>query len=70
MKPTERWSPTKHRPALEYIESTTSYQSDPLGHVNNLSKKTFAKAIFKLLNKDFNFIPTPKVYNKHKLNKE
>ena len=45
-------------------------QSDPLGHVINLSKKIYAKVIFQLLNKGFNFISAPKVCNKHKLNKE
>ena len=55
---------------MEYIKSKTRYQSDPLGHVLNLSKKTFTKATFQLLNKNFNFIPTPKIYNKHKVNKE
>ena len=52
------------------VENTTRYQSDPIGHVINLSKKTFTKGTFQLLNKNLNFIPTPKVYNKDKLNKE
>ena len=55
---------------MECIESKTRYQSDPLGHVLNLSKKTFRKATFQLLNKNFNFIPRPKVCNKYKVNKE
>ena len=55
---------------MEYIEIKATYQSDLLGHIINLSKKTFTKATFQLLNKNFNFIPTPKVYNKHKVNKE
>ena len=33
-------------------------------------KKTFSKETFKLLNKDLNFVPTPKVYNKLRLNGE
>ena len=52
------------------VENTTRYQSDPIGHVINLSKKTFTKDTFQLLNKNLNFIPTSKVYNKDKLNKE
>ena len=35
-----------------------------------LPLKTFTKGTFQLLNKNLNFIPTPKVYNKDKLNKE
>ena len=31
---------------------------------------TFTKGTFQLLNKNLNFIPTPKVYNKHKINEE
>ena len=46
------------------------YQSDPIGHVINLSEKTFTKETFQPLNKNLNFIPTLEVYNKHKLNKE
>ena len=52
------------------VENTTRYQSDPIGRVINLSKKTFTKGTFQLLNKNLNFIPTSKVYNKDKLNKE
>ena len=37
-----------------------------MGHVINLNKKTFKKATFQLLSK----YPTPKIYNKHKLNEE
>ena len=48
----------------------TRYQSDPIGHAINLSKKAFTKATFQVLNKNLNFIPTPKVYYKHKLNQE
>ena len=52
------------------VENTTRYQSDPIGHVINLSKNTLTKGTFQLLNKNLNFIPTPKVQNKHKLNEE
>ena len=41
-----------------------------IGHVINVSKMTFTKGIFQILNKNLNFISTPKVCNKHKLNKE
>ena len=41
-----------------------------MGQFINLSKKTFAKATFQLLNKNLNFVPTVKVYNKHGLNEE
>ena len=58
------------RKTLKKLENTTRYQSDPIGHVINLSKKSFTKGIFQLLNKNINFTPTPKVYNKDKLNKE
>ena len=40
--------------------------SDPIGSVVNLSRKTFAKDTFKLLNKNLTFIPTFKT-NKQKL---
>ena len=43
------------------VENTTRYQSDPIGHVINLSKNTLTKGTFQLLNKNLNFIPTPKV---------
>ena len=33
------------------IENTTRYQSEPIGYVINVSKKTFTKAKFQLLNK-------------------
>ena len=52
------------------VENTTRQESDPIGHVINLSKKTFTKGTFHLLNKNLYFIPTPKVYNKYKLNEE
>ena len=38
-------------------------------HVKNLGK-TFTKATLQPLNKNINFIPTPEVYNKDKLNDE
>ena len=50
------------------VENTTSCQYDPVGQVINLDEKTFTKATFQLLNKNIHFIPTSKVYIKHKLN--
>ena len=44
------------------------YQSEPIEKVVSLSKKSFSKDSFQLLNKDLNFVLTPDVYNKHKLN--
>ena len=48
------------------LENATRHQFDPI----NLTKKTYRKMTFQLLNKSLNFIPTRKVYNKHKPNKE
>ena len=42
-------------------------QSDPNGNLINLTKHSFTKAEYKLLNKNLNFILTPKVYNKNEL---
>ena len=47
------------------IENTTRFQSDPIGKFVNLSEKTS-----QLLSKNLNFVSTPKVYNKRKLNEE
>ena len=47
------------------IENTTRFQSDPIGKFVNLSEKTS-----QLLRKNLNFVSTPKVYNKRKLNEE
>ena len=52
------------------IENTTRFQSDPIGKVVNLSKNTFSKETFQLLNKNLDFVPTLKVYNKRNLNEE
>ena len=51
-------------------ENTIKFQSDPIGKVVNLSKKIFSKETFQILNKNLNFILTPKVYNLHRLDKE
>ena len=57
--------PWKHLKKLRIVKNTTREQSDPIGYVINPSKKTFAKRSFQLFLKKLNFIPTPKVYNKH-----
>ena len=43
-------------------------QSDTEGNVVNSTAFSFSKSEYKLLNKNLNFIPTPKVYNKNELN--
>ena len=52
------------------IKSKIRYKSDPSGHVINLSKHSFSLNIFKLLNKNLNFVPTPKNYNKKQLDND
>ena len=44
------------------MENTTRCQSNTIGKIVNLSKKTFSTETFQLLNKNLNFAPTPKVY--------
>ena len=46
------------------IKSKIRYKSEPSGHVINLSKHSFSLDTFKLLNKNLDFVPTPKKYNK------
>ena len=50
------------------IEKSIRHQSDQNGNIINLTKLSFKKADYKLLNKNLNFIPTPKVYNKNGAN--
>ena len=52
------------------IKSKIRYKSDPLWHVINLSKHSFSLDTFKLLNKNLNFVPTPKKYNKKQLDND
>ena len=52
------------------IKSKIRYKSDPSGHVINLSKHSFSLDTFKLLNKNLNFVPTPKKYNKKQLDND
>ena len=49
------------------IKETLKYRSDPIGNVINLTSFLFSKNVYKLLNKNLNFIPTPKLYNKKEL---
>ena len=49
------------------IEKSVQYQHDPAGNVTNLSKFSFSKNVYRLLNKILNFVLTGKVYNKTQL---
>ena len=42
----------------------TGLQSDPVGNVINLSNKHFTKDVYKILNKNLNFVSTIKDFNK------
>ena len=46
------------------ISMAARYRDDPDGNVINLSKHSFTKKQFKVLNKISNFCPTPGYYNK------
>ena len=52
------------------IEKSLRHQFDLNGNTINLTKYSFTKTEYKLLNKNLNFIPTPKVYNKNELDAE
>ena len=52
------------------ITNVLSYKSDPSGNVVNLSKHSFSFDTYKLLNKNLNFIPTSKRYNKNQLSSD
>ena len=52
------------------IKSKIRYKSDPSGNVINISKYSFSLDTFKLLNKNLNFVPTPKKYNKKQLDND
>ena len=43
------------------MEKSIRHQSDPNGNLINLTKHSFIKTEFKLLNKNLNFVPAPKV---------
>ena len=46
------------------------FQSYPAGHVISLSNKSFTKDVCKLLNKNLNFVPTEKNFDKKTFDKE
>ena len=46
------------------------YKSDPSGNIVNSSKDSFSFGTYKLLNKNLNFIPTSKRYNKNQLSSD
>ena len=48
------------------VEDSVGLQSDPAGHVTNLSNKSFTKDEYNLLNKDLKFIPAQKTFDKKK----
>ena len=50
-------------------EKLIQYQHDPSGNVINLSKSSFSKNVYRLLNKNLNFVPTGKIFiTKYNLN--
>ena len=53
-----------------FDSESVRHRHDPDGNVINLTNHSFSRDTFKLLNKNLNFIPTPDVYNKQKLDKE
>ena len=51
------------------VEDSIGLQSNLVAHVINLSKKSFTKDVYKLLNKNLNFVPTKKkMAKKHSIN--
>ena len=52
------------------ITNTLRYKSDPSGNIVNLSKQSGFFDTYKLLNKNLNFIPTSKRYNKNQLSSD
>ena len=52
------------------MKGSIGLQSDPAGHIKNLSNKSFTKGVYKLLNKNLNFVPTQKSFNKKLFDKE
>ena len=49
------------------ISRAAWYRDEPDGNVINLSKHSFTKKQFKVLNKNLNFCPTPGYYNKKEI---
>ena len=60
----------KHENLKRTIENTTGLQFDPAGQIINSNKKQFIKETFKLLNINFNFVPTQTNFNNTRINKE
>ena len=52
------------------ISRTIQHRSDPNGNIINLSKHSFTKGQYDLLNKNLNFYPIPGHYNKSILKKD
>ena len=52
------------------LEDTVRFKSDPAGQVINLTTKIFCKDIFKILNKNLNFVPTQRTINKDTIKKQ
>ena len=52
------------------IKSTTTYKFDPFELAVNASNFNFSISVYKLLGKNLNFCPTPKLINKNILQKE
>ena len=52
------------------ISRTIQHRSDPNGNIINLSKHSFTKGQYDLLNKNLNFCPTPEYYKKNILKKD
>ena len=52
------------------LEDTVRFKSGPAGQVINLTTKIFCKDIFKILNKNLNFVPTQRTINKDTIKKQ
>ena len=51
----------------EKFKNMFEYSSDPFGNILNLSKHSFSLNTYKLLNKNLNFVSTPKQYSQKQL---
>ena len=54
----------------ERLKNQVRCKSDTEGNVVNSTAFPFSKSEYKLLSKNLNFMPTPKVYNKKKLDND
>ena len=52
------------------IEKPNGLQSDPADSVINFSNKHFTKNVYRLLNKNLDFVPTIKKFNEQLLDEE